>query len=241
MPPASHAEDLTSETFLAAVGAIRSGAVDEPSIGWLIGIARHKLVDHWRRSEREERRLRVVASQPAAGDLAIDPGRGMEVLAGMNPFQRAALTLRHVDGLSVPEVARLLGRSTAATETLLARARACSASATARRRPSVPDVLDALRESGGSTEPDSVFRAELMGRGPGCARRPGRVGPGERVVPNSRRSTGHDRQRTSIVLAAAAFVAAAIAGIVWYGARRAGANQPPLRSTRRSATVPSRR
>jgi RNA polymerase sigma-70 factor (ECF subfamily) len=42
----------------------------------------------------------------------------------MNPFQRAALTLRHVDGLSVPEVAALLGRSTAATETLLARARA---------------------------------------------------------------------------------------------------------------------
>ena len=118
------AEDLTSETFLAAVGAIRSGAVDVPSVGWLIGIARHKLVDHWRRSEREDRRLRVVASQPAAGDLAIDPGRGMEVLAGMNPFQRAALTLRHVDGLSVPEVARLLGRSTAATETLLARARA---------------------------------------------------------------------------------------------------------------------
>ena len=47
----------------------------------------------------------------------------MEVLAGMNPSQRAALTLRHVDGLSVPEVAGLLGRSTAATETLLARAR----------------------------------------------------------------------------------------------------------------------
>ena len=54
------AEDLTSETFLAAVAAIRSGAVDEPSIGWLIGIARHKLVDYWRRS-------RTGGAPPARG------------------------------------------------------------------------------------------------------------------------------------------------------------------------------
>ena len=38
--------------------------------------------------------------------------------------QRAALTLRHLDGLSVPEVARHLDRSVHATETLLVRARA---------------------------------------------------------------------------------------------------------------------
>ena len=48
----------------------------------------------------------------------------MDVLATMSPIQRAALTLRHVDGLSVPEVAELLGRSVHATETLLVRARA---------------------------------------------------------------------------------------------------------------------
>ena len=47
----------------------------------------------------------------------------MEVLAGMNPMQAAALTLRHVDGLSVPDVAATLGRSVHATETLLSRAR----------------------------------------------------------------------------------------------------------------------
>jgi RNA polymerase sigma-70 factor (ECF subfamily) len=39
------AEDLTSDTFLAAVTA----ADGAPSTtGWLIGIARHKLADHWR-------------------------------------------------------------------------------------------------------------------------------------------------------------------------------------------------
>jgi DNA-directed RNA polymerase specialized sigma24 family protein len=36
---------------------------------------------------------------------------------------RAALTLRHLDGLSVPEVATVLGRTVHATEALLVRAR----------------------------------------------------------------------------------------------------------------------
>ena len=91
----------------------------------------------------------------------------------------------------------------------------------------MPDVLDALRESGGSTEPDSVFRAELMGRVRDALAAPDVSGQESALVPNSRRSTGHDRRRTSIVLAAAAFVAAAIAGIVWYGARRSGEPATP--------------
>lgn len=52
---AAVAEDLTSETFLAAVDAIRREAVPELTVAWLIGVARHKLVDHWRRQEREQR------------------------------------------------------------------------------------------------------------------------------------------------------------------------------------------
>ncbi|HET8930336.1 MAG TPA: sigma factor, partial [Acidimicrobiales bacterium] len=46
------AEDLTSETFMAAVDAVRRGTVPELSVAWLIGVARHKLVDHWRRTGR---------------------------------------------------------------------------------------------------------------------------------------------------------------------------------------------
>src|SRR3990170_8240892 len=58
------AEDLTSETFLAAADAVRNGRVPDLSTAWLIGVARHKLVDHWRRRSREERSLVEVASQP---------------------------------------------------------------------------------------------------------------------------------------------------------------------------------
>jgi RNA polymerase sigma-70 factor (ECF subfamily) len=119
------AEDLTSETFLAAINAIRREAVAIPSAAWLIGIARHKLVDHWRRMERESRHFAVLAKDDSVElDALIDRGRAMDVLAELNPIQRTALTLRHVDGLSVSEVANLLGRSVHATETLLVRARA---------------------------------------------------------------------------------------------------------------------
>jgi RNA polymerase sigma-70 factor, ECF subfamily len=37
----------------------RRGAAPEVTVAWLVGVARHKLVDHWRRLEREER-SRVV-------------------------------------------------------------------------------------------------------------------------------------------------------------------------------------
>ncbi len=36
---ASVAEDLTSETFLAAVDAVRRGSVPELTVAWLIGVA----------------------------------------------------------------------------------------------------------------------------------------------------------------------------------------------------------
>src|SRR5205809_8084673 len=63
---AALAEDLTSETFLAAVDASRHGARTEVSTAWLVGVARHKLVDHWRPLERAHRSL--AAARAAAVD-----------------------------------------------------------------------------------------------------------------------------------------------------------------------------
>src|SRR3954470_107447 len=57
---AALAEDLASETFLAAVNASRQGNLTEVSTAWLVGVARHKLVDHWRRLEREQRGLAAL-------------------------------------------------------------------------------------------------------------------------------------------------------------------------------------
>ncbi len=121
------AEDLTAESFLAAVHAIRKPGASDPSIPWLIGVARHKLADHWRRAERERRGLRVLDGEPPPAEdpweTVIDRIRAREVLARLGPHHRAALTLRYLDGLPVSEVARNLDRTVHATEALLVRAR----------------------------------------------------------------------------------------------------------------------
>jgi RNA polymerase sigma-70 factor (ECF subfamily) len=123
---AALAEELTAETFMAAVESIRRGAVQAVTTGWLVGIARHKLVDHWRRAEREQRNLRAV-DEPAVADdpwdAELDGFAARDALEQLGAQQRAALTLRYVDDLPVPEVAEVLGRSVHATESLLARAR----------------------------------------------------------------------------------------------------------------------
>jgi len=121
------AEDLTAESFLAAVSAVRKPGAADPSVPWLIGVARHKLADHWRRVEREERGLRLLdGDQDTVEDpwaVAIDAIQAREVLDRLGAHHRAALTLRYLDGLPVPEVARCLDRTVHATEALLVRAR----------------------------------------------------------------------------------------------------------------------
>ncbi len=122
------AEDLTSETFLAAVASTRKQHVPEVTVPWLIGIARHKLVDHWRRAGREARGLAAVEQGSDKGedpwDGVVDAAAAHAALSLVSAPQRAALTLRYLDGLQVAEVADHLGRSVRATETLLVRARA---------------------------------------------------------------------------------------------------------------------
>lgn len=123
---ATLAEDLTAETFMAAVASIQRGAVTTVTAAWLIGIARHKLVDHWRRAERDARNLRAVETPPGADDpwdAEIDAFAARDTLDRLGSHHRTALTLRYVDDLSVPEVAVTLDRTVHATEALLVRAR----------------------------------------------------------------------------------------------------------------------
>ncbi len=122
------AEDLTAETFLAAVDAVRRANPPSVSTAWLIGVARHKLVDHWRRVGREERTLQAVADdEPEVDDpwdVQLDGWNAQATLARLTPQHRSALTFRYLDDLPVRDVAALLDRSVHATEGLLVRARA---------------------------------------------------------------------------------------------------------------------
>jgi RNA polymerase sigma-70 factor, ECF subfamily len=121
------AEDLTSATFMDAVVAIEREAVASMSVGWLVTVARRRLIDHWRRREREERKLALVAgSEEPIEDpwgSTFDAATILDALARVRPAYRAALTLRYLDGLPIGEVADVLGRSVPAAESLLQRAR----------------------------------------------------------------------------------------------------------------------
>jgi RNA polymerase sigma-70 factor, ECF subfamily len=123
----SVAEELTSETFVSAMAALHRQPPRTADLPWLLGIARHKLVDHWRRREREDRSLAAVqatANALADADRApLESERAETALATLQPQHRLVLTLRYLDGLPVPRIAELLDRSVHSTESLLARAR----------------------------------------------------------------------------------------------------------------------
>jgi RNA polymerase sigma-70 factor (ECF subfamily) len=127
------AEDLTAETFMAAVAALRHSDVNndvgrpELNTAWLIGTARHKLIDHWRRTERRKEELAELwddLAVPDPNDAAIEVATAHDVLAQLAPHHRAVLTLRYLDDLSVGDVATAIGRTVHGTEALLTRAKA---------------------------------------------------------------------------------------------------------------------
>jgi RNA polymerase sigma-70 factor (ECF subfamily) len=135
---AETAEDLTAETFMAAVAAIHNDNTaganhldlnpDHINTAWLIGTARHKLIDHWRRTERRKEELAelwddMAVPVPDATDEAIDVITARGVLAQLAPTHRAVLTLRYLDDLPVGDVASTIGRTVHATEALLTRAK----------------------------------------------------------------------------------------------------------------------
>ncbi|MGV9826733.1 MULTISPECIES: RNA polymerase sigma factor [unclassified Gordonia (in: high G+C Gram-positive bacteria)] len=118
------AEDVTSETFLAAMDTLRRNADTAPTTPWLIGVARHKLADHWRRAQRTPE---PVGDPPESAlddwDAHLDRMVAHATLARLSPVNRAALTLRYVDDLPVAECAAILQRTVGATEALLTRAK----------------------------------------------------------------------------------------------------------------------
>jgi RNA polymerase sigma-70 factor (ECF subfamily) len=127
---AALAEELTQQTFLQAIRGQRTFDGRSDQTTWLIAIARNRLIDHFRRLERDERRhLRLVVREIETGGAeqawaTYDVRAGvLTALRQLPAAQRAALILHHVDGLPVREVATALGRSAAAVESLLARGR----------------------------------------------------------------------------------------------------------------------
>ena len=129
------AEDITAECFADAFdGLLRFRGHCEPKL-WLLGIARRKVADALR---RRIRRPEVLASETDGILTVLSDAASPETIAAdnearqhlrtivmaLNAAQREALLLHYVDDLSQAEVAVVMGKSPAAVNSLLQRARA---------------------------------------------------------------------------------------------------------------------
>lgn len=114
-------EDLVQETLLAL--HLQRGTHDPavPVTAWAVAIARHKLVDLWRRRGRRDD-LHEALDDVDEHLLASDPDDGgarrdLEVLLRDLPAaQQQAIVLTKLEGLSVAEAARRTGASESAVK-----------------------------------------------------------------------------------------------------------------------------
>ncbi len=121
------AEDLTSQTFMAALEGIRSYRGTGPYITWLIGIASHKRARFFR-GNRPEVPLEAALHLPTPG-LPTDKAAARhiqmaQVLAALRSLSRdraEALILCFFSELSPSEAGLVLGKSEAAVRMLISR------------------------------------------------------------------------------------------------------------------------
>lgn len=118
------AEDVAAQTFYEAARRLASDPTDPIDRRWLFVVAKRRMVDGWRRQERQRRLVRRIRSvgTESPGPIAQDDGV-VRALASLPDRQRRAIVLRYVDELPVDEVADALGVTYQAAESLLARGR----------------------------------------------------------------------------------------------------------------------
>ncbi len=122
------AEDLTSQTFMAAIESIRSYRGSGTFAAWIMGIASRKRALFFRNRRHAELPLEYVAEvpdpQPPTDQAAF---RHMEisqlrrVLQGLSPDRFEAIVLRFFAGLECSEAGQVLGKSEAAVKMLISR------------------------------------------------------------------------------------------------------------------------
>ena len=122
----TEAEDVTQTTFLNAYRAIQAGEEPQKPHNWLIAIAHNACRTRVRFAMRRPKEVPLddVVEQLAVPDVERPNVRELLRALGRLPFnQRAAITMRELEGRSYTEIAETLGVTVPAAEALIARAR----------------------------------------------------------------------------------------------------------------------
>ena len=124
-------EDLLGDTFVRVVRALPTFVGDERAFrAWVFTIARRRLIDAVRARGRHP--VFAVPDEDLIangdrGDVEDDALRSLatqrvtSILEGLTKDQREVLILRLLDGLTIEEIARVLGKRTGAVKALQAR------------------------------------------------------------------------------------------------------------------------
>lgn len=123
-------DDIVQESFVAAWKALRTYTGESSLQTWLIGVARFKVEDHYRRTlGRSLLEMETGEDIPGNEDLqasvegAEQAARVLSVLSKMSYDYAIALRWRYWEGRPAKEIAMASGRTEKAVERLLARAR----------------------------------------------------------------------------------------------------------------------
>ncbi|MGY4709958.1 RNA polymerase sigma factor SigC [Mycolicibacterium sp. CBM1] len=123
-----HADDLTQETFLRALGALPRFSGRSSARTWLLSIARRVVVDQIRRNQARPRTGygidldQVLDTRPSAARFE-DIVEIRMLLDGLDADRRHALMLTQVIGLSYAEAAEVCGCPVGTIRSRVARAR----------------------------------------------------------------------------------------------------------------------
>ncbi len=112
---APEAEDVTSQTFMAAYESLGRYRERGQFSAWLFRIARSKMNDHFRRSRREvglEAAGEILEREDALGTLirAEELTRIRSIISHLSEDEQDLIRLRYVADLSFVEIADLLGK-----------------------------------------------------------------------------------------------------------------------------------
>jgi len=120
------AGDLSQETFVRAVSALRRYRADAPAQTWRLSIARHTRMDELRARTRQRRRDGLISAQHHPAPAVPDPAGevSMRDLVGrLDPDRRAAFVLTQLLHLPYDQAARICHCPPGTIRSRVARAR----------------------------------------------------------------------------------------------------------------------